>query len=82
MKALLAYLLFITTIYYTLRLTINSPQLLSIPYLANYQSLLIFNGELNEAHPSLTLYQRIYLLSDQATSTSIAPQPIRLFSRP
>lgn len=82
MKALLAYLILITITYYSLRLTYNSPHLLSIPYLANYQSLLIFNGNLHQAHPSLALYQRLYLLSDQATSDSLVPQPIRLFSKP
>jgi hypothetical protein len=68
MKELFLYLALTTALWLLLPLLTAPPPTLTLPHLATRHSLLLLHGDLPLAHPSLPLYQRIYLLSDQATA--------------
>lgn len=82
MKELLAYLLLMLTTYFSLGVLKQQSKVIDLPHLVTYQSFIMFDGHLTDQHPSLPLYERVYLLSDTATASSPYHQPIRLFLRP
>jgi hypothetical protein len=64
MKELAAYLLLLGTAYLA-ALPFHAPSLLlPHPHLATHQAFILLQGQLPASHPSLPLYERVYLLSD------------------
>jgi hypothetical protein len=68
MKELFVYLLLLASVFLLNKLFAKDPERLSISHLSTYDNLIIFDGHLTESYLPLSLYERVYLMTDTATA--------------
>lgn len=68
MKQLIVYLLLLGSIYFANKMLAKELERLSISHLSSYDNLIIYDGHLTDSYLPLSLYERVYLLTDTATA--------------
>lgn len=79
MKELYVYLIIMVATSVGLKLISDNQPVSIVSHLSTYNSLLLFQGDFSD-HPSLPLYQRIYVMTDKASINLSSYQVIRRYN--